>query len=904
MEIKKSLFSGGEIDPALHDNIDINAWRLGLAKGLNIHAGKNGRLVNDAGTYFLKSYDSSNVRVCPVEGEDYAFIFYHDGTNGRVEAVLLDSYMYYSFLSSDKVYVTSAINTGYTASVIPELQFKTVKHNDGKRWLYAVNPDLSIKRYNLSGGVISSEDITFEVDIPDVEGVTETVANFSNLAGLTPLSLYENNSVYVLSDATTSLRGWYKYISGVWTQQTVNTIADLTAGGYNASAAAWTAFTGATVQYGITLITDKGEESQILAVNTYRPAPLGTVSTDTAEYSYFTKLPSTADAIESIGYVFNNIYFLNADYSTKVTHARVYRRPITPDGTSYGANVVAGAWGYVGDGTLSSQTPNSNTTFKVSFTEFNVQADYLNQPPYVSQDLLDFMISIIPALSHPMKAYGIAKYDSRLVYFLDDKVLFSKVGAPNNFLRNFPTDANNSFLIEVGTGDTKVYGIEDSNGLIIFTDKGVKVGTSKTVSQADPRLTSAGDWIIDQRVGSLTTSYGVLFIDSSTNSIRRLGYSQELQEFIGQDIGSLASHLFYNRKVVSWALKPGDDSTIVVIFDDGSALNITYDIRSKVFGFFPKETDGLYKSVVPFKHTSDNLTCLIYIVERDGVNYVEVEAQRRASNSEAIYIPQIVNFAHSTKVHSNAGPFFTGELKRNNVEDWETELVIEAVDSGTELNSYFKCFNFVTGESCLMKYTSQNGDGYPIFTIVENALPESMQGKEVALFKCTLTVTGLEHLEGKDVSVMADSSLISSPYNADYPTLTVIDGQITLPNYAAFVLVGLPYISDIVTLQIDTDANNTTLLKPKIVNSVHVKFDQTRGVYVGGELPSDNSVTDMQAAEVWNIESSINTTPLPQTARKQYRLMSNWRANGSIALRQVDPLPFEVMSVILDVSGG
>jgi hypothetical protein len=293
------------------------------------------------------------------------------------------------------------------------------------------------------------------------------------------------------------------------------------------------------------------------------------------------------------------------------------------------------------------------------------------------------------------------------------------VGTPDNFLRNFPTDNNNPFLLEVGTGDTKVYGIEDNNGLVVFTDKGVKVGTTKTVSQADPRLTSAGDWIIDQKIGSLTTHFGVIFVDSSTNTLRRLGFSQELQEFIGQDIAALASHLFYNRTIVSMAFKPGDDSCVVIVMDDGGAINITYDVRSKVFGFFPKETNGLYKSVVPFKY-SDNLTSLIYVIERDGVNYVEVEAQRRANNSAIYNNFQTVNFAHSTKVHSNIAPFTFAELKRNNVEDWETELVIENADSGTELNSYFKCFNFVTGESCLMKYTSRNADNYPIFTIVEN----------------------------------------------------------------------------------------------------------------------------------------------------------------------------------------
>lgn len=899
MEIKKSLFSGGELDPALHDNVDTQAWRLGLAKARNVHAGRNGRVVNDAGTYFLKSYDSA-VKVCPVEGDNYVLIFYHDGVNGKVQAVGLDSYMYYSFLSEEKIFLDGVMNTGFTQDDIPRLKYKTIKHNDGDRWLYVAAPNGGVQRYTLSGGIILSETVTFEADVPDIEGVTLTVANFADLAALTPLSLFEGNSAYVLTDATVGLRGWYKYIGGVWVQQTVNSIGSLTAGGYGNTKAGWDAFTGASVQYGITLVTDKGEESQILIINTYRP--LG--STNTAEYTFYSKLPSTSAAISSLSYTFNNVYFLNGDYSGKINRARVYRRPVTPSGT-FGQTAVAGAWGYVGDGMLSLNVPNNNTSFDVTYTEYNVQADYTNQPPYISQDLLEFMVSVIPAHTHQIKAFGVSKYDSRLVYYINDKVLFSRLGSPNNFLRDFPSDGNNSFMLEIGTGDTTVYGVEEKNGLIVFTDKGVKVGANPVTSQADPRVVHAGDWIIDQDVGSLATPFGVLFFDSSTNTIRRLGYSTEEKEFSGQDIGALAGHLFYNKKVVSWALKAGDDSTVVIILDDGSAVNISYDDRTKVFGFFPKDTaDGIYKQVTPYKDTSDNQTCLIYVIERDGINYIEIEAQRRAKKSQAVFIPQTVNFAHSTKVHSNPAPYFTGELKRNNVEDWGSELVIESVATEDELDSYFKCFNFVTGESCLMKYTSRDINDYPVFTVVENSLPESLQGVSTALFKCTTIVEGLEHLEGKEVSVIADNSLESSPYNEDYPTLQVVDGKIMLEKLSAFVLVGLPYISDIVTLQIDTDANNTTLLKPKIVNNLIVKYDQTRGGYVGGELPEDNSISGMDRAEVWNSNSQVNMSSLPQTARKSYNITSTWKTNGSIAFRQVDPLPLEVMSVILDVAGG
>lgn len=925
MDIKKSLFSGGELDPALHDNVDLQAWRIALAKALNVHAGKNGRVLNDAGSYFLKAYDSE-VRVCPVDGEGYVLIFYHNGTEGRVQAVSLDDYMSYSAISSVKTFFNSGVDSGYTELTIPGLKFKTIRHNDGKKWLYVVDSlghiddsvgFNSIKRFRFDGLFIQMKDVTIEGDVPDIEGVTTTVQTVVDLVALTPNS-YDGDSVYVLADASPLLRGWYVYNSlrnpqgggHPWYRITTNSIVDLTAGSYTDTKVNWDAFTGATVQYGLTLVTDKGEESPIVVINTYRP--LG--STNTAEYTAHSKLPSTATTLSSLAYNFNNIYYLHSDFSGQVTHARVYRRPITIGGT-FGQSQVAGAFGYVGDGLLSVNTPSNSTvvagsnftnnTFSVSYTEFNVQADFLNQPAYVSQDLREFMITPTSSeRNHEMKAWGIGKYGARNVYWYKDKLLFSRVGSPNNFLRNFPTDEVNSFLLQVGLGDTTISSVAENNGLIIFTDKGVYVGVNEFVSQADPRIKRAGDWVIDSRVEPLVTPFGVLFIDSTSNTIRRLGFSQEQQEFIGQDVAALSSHLFYNKAVVSWSFRGGDSPKIIIILDDGSAVSMCYEERNKVFGFFPKSCYADYESVITYKTNNRELS--IYVIEDNGTKNIEIESQRRPKNIASFDIFETVNFSHSTVVHKQTGATFFGELKRNNVEDWGSELVIEgAALNLAAIGDYFKCFNFETNESCLLKLTSVNGNGEPIFTVAENPLPESMQAVDVVLFKATKLVTGLEHLEEEFVSIIADNAVVSSPYNPNnYPVLQVIDGQITLKDYACFILVGRPYISDFKTLQIDTDGNNTTLLKPKLVGAAVVKYDNSRGGYVGGDLPADNSVTDMQDAECWDSNSLINKPILPQTVRKTYRLMSNWGQNGSIAFRQVDPLPIEVMSVILNVTGG
>ena len=49
----------------------------------------------------------------------------------------------------------------------------------------------------------------------------------------------------------------------------------------------------------------------------------------------------------------------------------------------------------------------------------------------------------------------------------------------------------------------------------------------------------------------------------------------------------------------------------------------------------------------------------------------------------------------------------------------------------------------------------------------------------------TTTITGLDHLEGKEVTALADGSVVTGK--------TVSSGQITLGTEASVVHVGLPY---------------------------------------------------------------------------------------------------------------
>jgi hypothetical protein len=166
--------------------------------------------------------------------------------------------------------------------------------------------------------------------------------------------------------------------------------------------------------------------------------------------------------------------------------------------------------------------------------------------------------------------------------------------------------------------------------------------------------------------------------------------------------------------------------------------------------------------------------------------------------------------------------------------------------------------------------------------------------------------------------VVSDGDVLSSPNNDHVETqpaqvLTVAAGGIlTLPEPKGETIVGLPYISDIQTLEID-NKNGSDLVNTKLNNKIFVNYSRTRGGYVSGKFPPhiDNEniveldvVKGMENADAWNRFDSINFPLSDKTVRRHYSIYSDYQANGSIAIRQVDPLPLEVVSIVLDIVGG
>lgn len=100
----------------------------------------------------------------------------------------------------------------------------------------------------------------------------------------------------------------------------------------------------------------------------------------------------------------------------------------------------------------------------------------------------------------------------------------------------------------------------------------------------------------------------------------------------------------------------------------------------------------------------------------------------------------------------------------------------------------------------------------------------------------TATITGLGHLEGQVVNVLADG--------ATHPQRTVAGGQITLQRNASVVHVGLPYTAKVATMDIEAgSANGTAQGKVKRVHKGIVRLLRTLGGRAG---PSEAKLDTIQ----------------------------------------------------------
>ena len=145
-------------------------------------------------------------------------------------------------------------------------------------------------------------------------------------------------------------------------------------------------------------------------------------------------------------------------------------------------------------------------------------------------------------------------------------------------------------------------------------------------------------------------------------------------------------------------------------------------------------------------------------------------------------------------------------------------------------------------------------------------------------------ITGLDHLEGQSVTILADGST--------HPNKTVSSGSITLDRSATKAHIGLGYTSTLQTMRVEAPGNeSTSQAKTKRINEVTLRLHETVGAEVGANLSNMERIPFRSSA-------ALMDTAVPLfTGDKQIEFRDDFNTDGWIYVRQNQPLPLTLISI-------
>lgn len=152
----------------------------------------------------------------------------------------------------------------------------------------------------------------------------------------------------------------------------------------------------------------------------------------------------------------------------------------------------------------------------------------------------------------------------------------------------------------------------------------------------------------------------------------------------------------------------------------------------------------------------------------------------------------------------------------------------------------------------------------------------------------TTTIGGLSHLRGREVVALADGIVVKG--------LTVsASGTVTLPTEAKLVHVGLPYSAEIETLPpaIQFDDVGASRGRPHSISTIRLQLERTRGIKVVVDDGRENELKQTGALATFL-----------QTGMYELTSPAQWNRDGTVTLRQDDPLPVTVLAVSPELSIG
>lgn len=447
---------------------------------------------------------------------------------------------------------------------------------------------------------------------------------------------------------------------------------------------------------------------------------------------------------------------------------------------------------------------------------------------------------------------GTTGYPSALTFF-EQRLCFANTSAnPQGFwlsqsadLENFREDS----LVE------SALTVEDDDALA-FTIASTRVNAIRWLSAGRALIlgTSGGEWAVTSEGSTLTptdinvkqeTANGsaniqpvrineiVLFVQRAKRKLLEFGFVFEVDGFRGRDTTILSDHITRGG-VVEMAYQQEPDSLVWAVREDGELLALTYKPDQEVIGWTRSVMGGAFSS----GNAVVESVATIPGSDASGQTYDS------SNRDEAWVIVKRTIDGNTVRYVEFLEGIFEGPIRHDYATEsaWETALLSEQEDA----------FYVDSG----LTY-----DG-----------------------AATTTITGLDHLEGETVRILADGGI--------HPSKTVSSGSITLDYEASKVHAGLAYTHTFKSLKLAYGAAaGTSVGKVKRINGITFVLLDSATFQFGKSLDSLDDVIFRQISDAMD-----TATPL-FTGEKNQDFGGQWDRDARIFIQSDNPLPWMMLAM-------
>jgi hypothetical protein len=445
-------------------------------------------------------------------------------------------------------------------------------------------------------------------------------------------------------------------------------------------------------------------------------------------------------------------------------------------------------------------------------------------------------------------------------------------GDEENFSSSSPPIDSDAYLFpldaEIVSPIRSLLPIRD--GLLVFHEKGVdRLGAAegKTITPNNYSLE------IQSSIGvglptPILVNDDVVFSTLRGTSIIALNYTFYTNSYSAQDVSILSAHLLGEGRQpvrMEWSQEPA--RLLWICREDGRLLALTYMREQEIYGWTQHETAGFVADICVVR---EDLQDTLYLcVDRGFGWFLERLEERTYENVDQFW-------------GVDCGLRYEGVRHENGLAIVEGETTATLTASGSF-------------ESNIGSFVRMAGGLYEITAAVGGVATATIRRKAAKRHPATknprpgvwyiaapvTTVSGLAHLNGQTVAVLADGDVLEPR--------VVVDGSIDLEGAYSMVLVGLPFVAEAKTLPLTAPELQSDGRKKRIVGTA-VRLNETRGLAIGTK-----TLYEMRD-KTWNdwgdvTELRDDNTLIVHKAR--------WERDAQLTFRQAYPLPATVLGFVV-----